>query len=82
MVALLLKAANCEQLCNNKKFLGFNNFIHNSEQGEVFLTEPIVFHPQLLQGLKNTILDILTDDGVGGMLCCYQRRRQNADVKT
>ena len=56
MVALLLKAANCEQLCNNKKFLGFNNFIHNSEQGEVFLTEPIVFHPQLLQGLKNNFI--------------------------
>lgn len=51
MVALLLKAANCEQLFNNKSLV-FNNFIHNSEQGEVLLTEPVVLHPQLLQGLK------------------------------
>ena len=51
MVALLLKAANCEQLFNNKSLV-FNNFIHNSEQSEVLLTEPVVLHPQLLQGLK------------------------------
>ena len=30
----------------------FNNFIHNSEQGQVLLSEPIVLNPQLVQGLK------------------------------
>ena len=35
-----------------KSSLGFNNFIHNSEKGEVLLAEPVVLYPQLLQSLK------------------------------
>ena len=38
--------------CLTIKSLVFNNFIHNSEKGEVLLAEPVVLYPQLLQSLK------------------------------